>query len=790
MTQKMDRSGNQKQMRRHSARVGRVLFTDRERVILMLVANGLSNQEIADQLTLSPTTVKWYVRQIFNKLGASRRTQAVKLAHELDLLESTSPEDPVHSDVPAPLTPLIGREGEVGELLQLLDDPSVRLVTVIGAGGIGKTRLAIEAARRKAEVTPGEVCYVALDSVLSPQAMIEAIAGSIGLQFHGHMELGRQLLVNLRNRRLTLVLDNFEQLLNSSTFVNELLVSASHLKILTTSRERLDLSAETVYSLHGLAYPPSDGRPEDYPAYLLFMQVAHYSQPAYHPSDADVAHIRRICQSVEGLPLAIELAARWIDLLSPAQIEEEIKKGISLLQTTWQDLPERHRSMQAVFEHSWQLLAAPEQGVFKKLSVFRGGFDRTSAEQVADANLFTLSTIVDKSLITRVAEDRFTFHDLIRQFAQEKLRADEDEHLQTLEKHCTYYMDLMQGFENEFKEDASKIPTILAKVSSDHDNILAAWHFAVHKPSIDAIQKCIFIMSFYFQTRALNEDARRTFGEALDLFSPAVPAPNPLARAQLMTHYGWFLLAGNQTELAGQILEDAVALIPDVGRSSRADLGILLGFLAASLLHTRPTEAHEQAELGLQVCQSINFQFGVWMCLTILGEIEHVQERHETAFHYHEKALINAEQNQNVFGITQSLAHLGCACYALELLEDGLVYFRRSLSFMRTFVDVDHVFLVLFGIAGIHELRGKPKAALELLAILIYHPQYGSPVFVPTVEILLKRLRSKFSAEEIDAVMNEAERGQLASHSLDPQFMVSLELVKQLENLLEEAANS
>jgi hypothetical protein len=175
------------------------------------------------------------------------------------------------------------------------------------------------------------------------------------------------------------------------------------------------------------------------------------------------------------------------------------------------------------------------------------------------------------------------------------------------------------------------------------------------------------------------------------------------------------------------------------------------------------------------------------MCLTILGEIEHLQERHDLAFHYHKRALMNAEECGNLFGITQSLAHMGCACYALEQTEDGLNYFRRGLSFMHSFMNVDTVFLTIFGIAGIHELRGRPEVTLDLLAILVHHPQYGSPVFGPTVGILNKRLRSKLPGERIASVMEQADQGHLSNRLLESHFTISLELVSQLEELLEEA---
>lgn len=765
-------------------------FTDREQTILLLVADGMSNREIADHLTLSPTTVKWYVKQIFHKLGANRRTQAVKMASDLNLIEIRSPEHDPMPGIPTPLTALIGREREVNEIINLLNELAVRLITILGAGGIGKTRLALEVAQRQARQIPGQVCFVALDSVISRSGMIQAVASAIGFQFHGSLDIERQLLVNLRNRKLILILDNFEHLLESAQLVNEMLIAAPRLKILTTSRERLNLSVEAVYSLQGLDYPTTANGAQEYAAFVLFMQVARYSQPVFQPDSDDVFHICRICQLVEGMPLAIELAARWIDMLIPAQIAEEIVKGVGILQTTRQDLAERHRSIRAVFERSWKLLSGYERGVFKKLCVFLGGFDRAAAEQVTSATLFTLSTLVDKSLLMRVGRDRFKLHELVRQFAQEKLQVDSDEYTLILHEHCRYYASLMECWEKNIKTGVSEIPNSLLEVQNNYDNILGGWHHALESSLMIDIGKYVFSISLSFQTRGLNSEAERTFAQALRLFDVRNSSASAPVRVRLMTHYGWFLLARGQLEQARQVLQDAMELTSMVDNSDAADVGILLGFLGWALyLNSQPDAGHERAKRGLAICQTANFQLGVWICFSILGEIEHGEGRYETAYHYHHEALTHAEEYQDLYGIIQSLAHLGCTCCALGKCDDALAYLRRGLTLMRTLLTLDNLFLMILGIAGVHEQRGQPDVALELLAFILHHPQYGSPVLEPTVRVLLSQLRSRLSAEQINAVMERAKQGQLSSRYLDPHFTVSPELVDQLFEMLDEAAN-
>ena len=789
MTRRFDLPSNAMYMRGHVPVGAHQPLTDREWTILQLVAAGLSNREIAEQLTLSPTTVKWYIKQIFNKLGAHRRTQAVQMASELHLLEIASPEFDPRPAIPKPVTILIGREKEVNEIINLLNDPAVRLVTILGPGGIGKTRLALEVAKQLAGHQPGQVCFAALDAVVSLSGLAQAAASAIGFRFHGQLDLERQLHVGLRNRKLLLALDNLEHLPEAGRFINEMLEAAPRLKILATSRERLHLSAETVFSLSGLDYSTTASRAEDYAAFMLFMKVARCSQPTFQPKDADMIHICRICQLVEGMPLAIELAAAWIDLLTPEQIAEEIAHGITILQTTLQDLPERHRSMRAVFERSWQLLSEEEQGVFKKLSVFRGGFDRAAAEQVTGATLFMLSALVDKSLLMRDGPDRFKLHELVRQFAQEKLQADIDEYTLILHEHCQYYASIMEGYERGFKANMSAVPNSILSVQKDFDNILAGWHYALEAPLLTEIGKYVFPISLFFAGHDLNSEGEQEFAQALRVFDAHDSLADSPDRVRLMTHYGWFLLTCQQLEQACQIFEDALELTPMLDHSYAADVGFLLAFLGLVLyLNDKPDAGRARAEQGLTICQTAEFQFGVWLCFSILGEIERGEGRHETAYHYHQRALTYSEEHRGLFNIPYSLGSLGWICATLGRVNEALDHLRRGLTINRDLLIVDPLLFTILGIAELHDQRGQPDAALELLAIILHHSQYGvsHPSMRITARILWSQIQSQLSAEHINTVMEKAKQGQLSSRYLDPHFTVSSELIDRLLELLDQ----
>jgi predicted ATPase/DNA-binding CsgD family transcriptional regulator len=763
-------------------------FTDREQTILNLVADGMSNREIAEYLTLSPTTVKWYIKQIFNKLGANRRTEAVKMAAQLHLGELTASVHDTGQSLPTPLTALIGREKEVKEIVHFLNDPTIRLITILGAGGVGKTRLALDVAQRQMNVMPGQVCFVSLDSIASLSGMIQAIATGIGIQFHGSLPLGRQLLVNLRNRKLILVLDNFEQLLETTTFIREMLLAAPHLKILTTSRERLNLSIEVVYGLQGLNYSMDTGSMEESDAFQLFIRTVRYSQPAFISVGDDALYISKICQRVDGLPLAIELAARWIDVLTPKKIADEIAKDLSILQTTWQDVPERHRNVYAVFERSWRLLSEEEQAVFQKLCVFLGSFDSAAAEDVSGATWLNLSTFVDKSLLTRVGRERFKLHELVRQFIKEKLQGNRDEFSRTLHKHCQHYANRMEEWEKQVKADVSMIPVSLQGIQNEYDNILAGWHYALDSGYLSEIGKYAFVISLFFEKQGLIFEAEHSFAQALSILDSQISSPSYSDHIRLITHYGWFLLVRGQFEAALQVLQSGPKFDSELSDFYKADLGLWQLFRCIALLACgQPTASRESASLSLSTCQDSKFQFGIWMCLSLLGEINLVEGNYEEAFLCHQKALTLSEQYQDIHGTLQSSAHLGCISASLGKRDDAVSFLQQSMALMQTFLSVDALFLTILGIVGVYKVQGQTIDALKLLALLLHHPQYGSPATSATVIILLKEIQSQLSAEHFASIMNQAKQKQASTTYLDRDFTITPSLVDQLHELLDAA---
>ncbi|MBE2239422.1 MAG: tetratricopeptide repeat protein [Caldilineaceae bacterium] len=353
--------------------------------------------------------------------------------------------------LPRPLTPLIGRAAECELLETLLIQEQRRLVTLIGTGGIGKTRLALHMAHWLADRFPDGAAFVSLSSLRQSAEMPAAIARVLGATLAGDQDPLQQLGELLERQALLLVLDNFEHLLSgggdeATDLISHLMRHTAGVQLLVTSTERLRVAAESVVELSGLTATGSsmDATPAE--AVMLYVERARQVSPDFALTPANAAAVERICTLLEGLPLGLELAASWARMLTAAEIAAEIERSIDFLALAERGAPHRHRSLRAVFDYTWRLMAAEEQHILPRLAIFRGGFDRIAAFEVAGATLLQLAALIDKSVL-RVAEEkqddgtqrvRYSLHGLLRHFLLEKLEmAGELENIQRA--HASYF---------------------------------------------------------------------------------------------------------------------------------------------------------------------------------------------------------------------------------------------------------------------------------------------------------------------------------------------------------------
>ena len=493
---------------------------------------------------------------------------------------------PFPGNLPGLLTPFIGRELELTSLTQLLRDPKCRLLTIIGPGGIGKTRLAIEIATRHKDVFPDGTWFVPLAPLRSPAFLVSAIADGLNFRFQDPTKPKGQLLNYLQDKRALLVLDNAEHLLDGIELFVEILEGSSQVKLLVTSRERLNLLSEWVFEIQGLPVPPNDQAEQfqKYSSVELFLKSAQRTQPDFMLREDERRWVTQICKIIEGLPLGIELSAAWVGLLSVEEIAKEIARNLDFLSVPLRDIPERHRSLRATLDHSWNLLDPEEKVILSRLSVFQGSFRRKAAEEICGANLVILSSLKDKSLLRRTERERFDLHELIHQYASSRLEEDPDEAERLKDKHAKYFALRLSEWEKALK--SSKQTETLSEMADEIDNLRQAWKRMITCCELecgqnslfspDLFHNSLFSLSLFFEIRCRNWEAVSIFEEAVEYLQEARSSFNHSGdewpyeavlghvTAYLGLHFGYIM----KYQQAREFLEDSLMLL----ENSRADV--------------------------------------------------------------------------------------------------------------------------------------------------------------------------------------------------------------------------
>jgi predicted ATPase/class 3 adenylate cyclase len=480
------------------------------------------------------------------------------------------------NNLPLQLTDFVGRQAELAETTRLLDE--TRLLTILAPGGAGKTRLAIEAAADSIEEYPNGIYFISLAEIGNPDAIVRAIAEGIGLALSTDENEMTQLLTYLANKRMLLVLDNLEHLIDGVGVVAEILAGAPNVTVLATSRARLRITGERTLALGGLGTTwdePEEATHAD--GVKLFMEAARRTDPEFVLRPEDLEPLRTILHLTGGMPLAILLAAAWVDILSISAIAEEIQKNLDFLETEAGDVPDRHRSVRAVFDYSWNLLTPDEKDNFAALSVFRGGFTRDAADQVAGATLRNLSSLAAKTLLTPSPDkERYSVHELLRQYAQAELERDQARCDDVQDAHAEYFAEVA---DNAFSLFAlSDEPRLVHQFETELENMRTAWRHLVQRGNATALRKMLPTTHIVYEIQSWYLSGLELVDEVLEALVPDSIDPDVMVTRSLATAVrSWF------QALLGRPSVDEVAVANDSLRESGDLVALWVGLQSEAL---------------------------------------------------------------------------------------------------------------------------------------------------------------------------------------------------------------
>jgi predicted ATPase len=573
---------------------------------------------------------------------------------------------------------------------------------------------------------------VSLAPLNSAESIVSAIADAIGFTFYEGGEPEQQLLNYLRGKTALLVMDNYEHLLEGARVVKGLLRAAPRVRVLATSRIRLNLGGEYRFPISGMAYPDwmrlerGQDDPAQYCAVKLFVQGARRAKPDFELTEENVSGVSKICQLVEGIPLAIRLAASWVPLLSPQEIASELTHSLDMLATDRRDVPARQRSMQATLDHTWRLLTDRQRELLPGLSVFRGGFSREAAQQVTGASLLELMGLADRSLLQPSLPGRYEIHELSRQYALGRLDLSSDAGAAIRDRHCAYYVAAVSNWGADLK--GARQQAALAEIEADVENVMVAWKLAITMGDVERVEQALDGLCRFFDWRGRIREGQVVCQEAADMLAEEDRGDQNHLRARVLYWSACFSGALGYTDIASEKLGDCLHLLDTTELDTRAEKASVLAQSGRLAFQAGDNaKARHLFEESLVMCRELGDRWGEGAALEGLGTVAWSLGAYAEAQRWAEKSLSLRQSLGDIRGCASSLELMGdIAAYSGEMEES--VRLQREIIAMRTKIgDQPGIAHAVFSLATGLIWSGEFSAAQSLFEESIeYYRDLGS----------------------------------------------------------------
>jgi predicted ATPase/class 3 adenylate cyclase len=673
--------------------------------------------------------------------------------------------DTLRTNLPSQATAFIGRRQEVSTLAEMMGRADVRLVTLTGPGGIGKTRLSLQVAADLLEDFDDGVFFVELAPIASSDRVASTIASTLGVSEAADEPLLETLLRSLQRKRMLVVIDNFEHVVDAAPVVGELLAGVPGLKVMTSSREPLRLYGEHEYPVPAMGLP--DGDAQASPATIaqseavsLFVQRARAMRPDFEIGEGNVLAIAEICRRLQGLPLAIELAAARVRLFDPRTLLERLADSLKTLTGGARDVPHRHQTIRNTIEWSYGLLDSEEQALFDRLGVFHGGRTIEAAEIICGPGLGIdvvdgLESLVAKSLLRTEpgvrGEPRFVMLETIHAFASERLEATgRAEELRS--RHARYFAELAEEASSRLSGHDQGV--WLSRLSADYENLVTAMEWAFGGGDLDIGLRLVAALGGYWRWKANHVQARLWLDRAL-VFVDRAPDQ---VRLQLHIHDGF----------VAHILEDGVRArrsyeaALEIARRLGDDSAVAKNLISLGLVTADPSDVNlDVVEEGLALARAIGDLSEVAHGLNVLGEIHRLQGNFSAAKQAYEEALSITRATGHRLRETMLLANLGMVAFNLGEPDEAESLVRESYALALEIGDdfITAEGLVLAG--GIIGVNGDPERGVRLMAAgTARQAAIGSktqPADMPELDRLVALIRAQIDDETFDRLWEEGE---------------------------------